>query len=72
MTKQEQESQKNKPDAKHQVDGLVIPAHAQLMRFYDVDNYHDLVDEQDRHIQRLQRKLPPLREPITPGNPRRG
>lgn len=50
----------------------VIPEHEPLMKFYDVDNYYNLVDAQEEHIQRLQQKLPPLREPVMLGNPRRG
>jgi hypothetical protein len=34
--------------------------HEQLFKFYNVDNYYDLVDIQSNQIDRLQKRLPPL------------
>jgi hypothetical protein len=43
----------------------------QLMDFYSVDNLYALIDAQERHIAKLQAKLPPLRDEL-PRNPRIG
>ena len=44
---------------------------APLMKFYDVSNIPDLIDAQDKHIERLQAKLPPTRD-ASPRTPRKG
>lgn len=44
---------------------------AQLMKFYSVDTYDTLVRIQAEHIERLQKKLPPLRDQF-PRVPREG
>ena len=41
----------------------------QLCKFYDVETYSGLVAAQSRHIEKLQAKLPPLKDE-QPGNPR--
>lgn len=43
----------------------------QLMRFYSADTRDALIDAMDRHITRLQSKLPPLRDEF-PRTPREG
>lgn len=35
----------------------------QLMKFYDVETEHDLIEEMSRHIERLQNKLSALLPP---------
>lgn len=42
-----------------------------LMRFYNVTNLLDLVEAQYAHIEKLQAKLPALRD-AEPRNPRKG
>lgn len=41
---------------------LLSDKHKQLGKFYAVDNYEDLVDIQSEHINKLQKKLPVLRD----------
>jgi hypothetical protein len=36
--------------------------HKQLLKFYDVETLGDLVDEQEKHIARLQKQVPPMRD----------
>ena len=43
----------------------------QLMRFYGVESLQALIDAQERHIAKLQAKIPPLRDEM-PRNPRIG
>lgn len=43
----------------------------QLYRFYNVSTLEGLVDKQARHIERLQAKLPPMRDEF-PRTPREG
>ena len=45
---------------------------AQLMRFYSVSTLEDLVRIQSQHIERLQAKLPPLRDERPGYTPREG
>lgn len=44
---------------------------AQLCKFYDVDNFPDLVSAMDHHIEKLQAKLPPTPS-LWPGRVREG
>ncbi len=40
----------------------LIKRHKYLGKFYGVDSYDKLVDIQSTHIERLQKKLPPLKD----------
>jgi hypothetical protein len=70
---EEQLSQADEAD--HQVQGVmgaeVRESDQQLMRFYSVETIPALIDAQERHIERLQAKFPPLRDE-QPRNPRIG
>lgn len=44
---------------------VLVPAREsdrQLMDFYSVESLHELIDAQERHVAKLQAKLPPLRD----------
>ncbi len=44
----------------------------QLMNFYDVETMEDLIDEQEKHIVRLQAQIRSLDKPNMPSNYRNG
>jgi len=59
------------------VSSKVEERHEQLLVFYDVETYPDLVDFQEKHVERLQSRVEYLEaalptRPLFPPTPRKG
>lgn len=66
-TPEQSKQASSKPIVGEQID----PEIAQLFKFYDVESMFNLVKAQARHIEKLQAKLPALKDE-QPRNPRKG